>query len=90
MSFISTLVARIVKVHVHDPDDSDDHDDPDDPDDPLDSDATDEPDLFSFFVSAVPTARKSKVGPILFQSMQIICTQMDKTQRTGQKMVKKS
>ena len=41
------------------------------------------------FVSVVPTARKSKLGPISFQNIRNMCIQMDKMHLTGQKSGKR-
>ena len=41
------------------------------------------------FVLVVPTVKKSKLGPISFQNIRIMCIQMDKMQKTGQNSGKK-
>jgi len=37
------------------------------------------------FILAIPTAKKSKLGPISFQNIRIMCIHMDKMQHAGQK-----
>ena len=41
------------------------------------------------FVLVVPTVKKSKLGPISFQNIRIMCIQEDKMQKTGQNSGKK-
>ena len=41
------------------------------------------------FVLVVSTVKKSKLSPISFQNIRIVCVQMDKMQKTGQNSGKK-